>query len=57
MKITRDEVIELLKAIDDAGVDEAELDLSDVERFHSIDFDIYSNGMFIYTALTLEEEK
>ena len=56
MKITKEEVLELLSAMEDSGIDEATIDLSDAERFHSIDFDIYtSDGMFVFTALTLED--
>ena len=56
MKITKEEVLKLLSAMENSGIDEATIDLSDAERFHSIDFDIYtSNGKFVFTALTLDE--
>lgn len=57
MTITKKQILNLLSDMEDAGVDEAIIDLSNAERLRYIDFDIFeSNGLYLFTALTLAED-
>lgn len=56
MKMTIDEVRNLLKDMEENKVDSITFDFNSYEPIEVIDFDMWENGRFIKTLLTIERE-
>lgn len=56
MKITKAEIKLLLKEMEEIGIDELEMDIDTEYKDHvySVDFDVWRNGRFAVTLLSIE---